>query len=112
MLATANRLSRAEFTTVFSRPQKRVHFPEYSLYYSPTPTFKASVVVGKKVAKLAVRRNRLRRVVYGALARYCATYVPLAGSYIIILKPAYGTLTEANQQAVIESLLAQMVKLR
>lgn len=112
MLPKSARLSRHEFSTVFTRPQSRVHLPEYSLYFSPSPTFKASVVAGKKVAKLAVDRNRLRREVYGAIQTYIAHHPPLTRQYIFILKPAYAKLTKAQRQEVVSRLLAQNLKSR
>jgi len=112
MLAKSARLSRSEFTTVFSRPQKRSHFPEYSVYHTPAPTFKASVVVGKKVAKQAVGRNRLRREVYGALAQYQANHPGVSGWYIIIMKPPLAKATKAQRQVVHQDILAQMTKSR
>ncbi|MFN3188243.1 MAG: ribonuclease P protein component [Candidatus Paceibacteria bacterium] len=112
MLPKNARLSRQEFSTVFARPQKRTHFPECSIYYTPSPTFKASVVVGKKVAKLAVVRNRLRREVYGALQTQLFGDVDLQGNYIFIFKPSFAKLSKAKRQAVVSDLLAQNLKSR
>jgi ribonuclease P protein component len=112
MLPKSSRLSRAEFPTVFSRPDKRQHFSEYSMYYSPAATFKASVVVGKKVAKLAVNRNRLRREVYTGLQHSLLSQSNLTGSYIFIFKPSFAKMTKAERQAVIAQLLAQKSKAR
>ena len=112
MLSKTARLSRQEFSTVFACPQKRTHFPECSVYYTPSPSFKASVVVGKKVAKLAVDRNRLRREVYGALQAALAEGLDPQGCYIFIIKPPFAKLTKAERQATIDDILAQNLKSR
>lgn len=107
MLPKSARLSRHEFSAVFARPTKRAHFPEYSMYFTPSPTFKASVVAGKKVSKQAVGRNRLRREVYGWLQTKLLADQNLAGSYIFILKPAFSKLNKAKRRLIIAGLLAQ-----
>lgn len=112
MLAKAHRLSRPEFSKVFAYPQKRLHFPLYSLYQVQSPDFKASVVVGKKVAKLAVQRNHLRRRVYAALQQYFRTTPKQSGTWIIIIKPPFATLTHAERQTAITHLLAQIANSR
>jgi len=112
MLSKSARLSRAEFSVVFTRPEKRVHISECSIYYASSPTFKASVVVGKKVAKLAVQRNRLRREVYAQIQTALQNDTALHGQYIFILKPPYTKLSKAKRKTVIIELLAQNLKSR
>lgn len=109
MLSKINRHSRAEFSAVFSRPAKRSHLPDYSLYYSSSPTFKASVVVGKKVEKLAVDRNRLRREIYAQLQNHYLSHPALVGSYIFIIKLPYAKKTKAQRQLMIKEMLSQIV---
>ena len=60
MFARAQRLSRADFPTLYKRG-RRASTQGLSLVYTPAPEFKAAVVVGKKVAKSAGARNRLKR---------------------------------------------------
>lgn len=105
MLKKTARLSRVEFLAVFSRPTKYWHLPLYSIYYSLSPTFKVSVVVGKKVSKLAVRRNRLRREIYGWLKQEYSNNPKLVGNYIFITKPAYAQKTTAERQSIIKEML-------
>jgi ribonuclease P protein component len=112
MLPKSARLSRQEFSTIFARPEKRAHFPLYSMYFVPSPVFKASVVAGKKVAKLAVDRNRLRREVYNGLQSQLKVTENLTGHYIFILKPPFAKLSKAKRQALIAGLLAQNLKSR
>jgi len=66
MLAKKNRLTVEQFTTHFKRG--RHHNGQYlSLLYSPNDNFYGAVVVGKKIFKKAVQRNRLRRQLYPVL---------------------------------------------
>lgn len=112
MLPKSARLSRHEFSAVFTRPEKRAHFPEYSLHFLSSPTFKTSVIVGKKVAKRAVDRNQLRREVYGGLQTQLKSETNPTGNYIFILKPPFAKLSKAKRQEVIRGLLAQNQKSR
>jgi ribonuclease P protein component len=56
---------------------------------------KVSVVVGKKVAKSAVRRNALRRRVYAQLKNLIET-TGYKGVLIIIVKPSYNAVPRKN----------------
>lgn len=105
MLKKTARLSRSEFTKVFSQPVKRVYLPFYTFYYSPSPTFLVSVVVGKKVAKLAVKRNHLKREIYGLIQQKYSVNPNLQGSYIFIIKTPYAQKTKAERQVIIKTML-------
>lgn len=66
MIAKIHRFTTALFDRVF-RKSKRIHVNGFTFSLSPVrrgvqPRF--AVVVGKKVSKLAVVRNRLRRQLY------------------------------------------------
>jgi ribonuclease P protein component len=102
MLAKKERLTTAAFNRSFS-VGRRYHFPTLTVVYDATTTRHGAVVVGKKVFKKAVDRNRLRRQLYGALYRWLKQ-TGTTGTYIIIAKPAIkdlpsraiaGTVTEA-----------------
>ncbi len=90
MLKKTNRLRTAAFDEVF-KVGKRLHTPYFQLVYVPGADFHAAAVVGKKVYKKAVSRNRLRRQMYGALYRFNQT-TTLPFTFIIIAKPNAGTL--------------------
>ena len=90
MLSKNERLSREEFTSAFSSG-KRVHSTFASVIVKKADTFKAAVVVPKKVHKSAAGRNRLRRQIYEMLRPLRAQ----GGHYIIILKPAVLSLSRA-----------------
>lgn len=86
MLNKKQRLERASFDRCFLNGKKQ-HSPHLTLVYMPEDVFKAAVVVGKKVYKRAVDRNRLRRQLYAELAEQ-QKQSPRTGFYIVMVKPA------------------------
>ncbi len=98
MLPKRQRLSTASFKEVF-KVGRRLHTPHFQVVYLKSADFHASVVVGKKVAKTAVRRNRLRRQVYGVLSRSHGV-APLNCTLIVVAKPTLATL---QARAVIDA---------
>ena len=83
MLPKKKRLTTEAFNRFFSSG-RRHHTTHLQVIYSLHPNFHGSVVVGKKVFKSAVKRNRLRRQLYSTLYR---SEKP-SGVFIIIVKPA------------------------
>ena len=61
---------------------RKVHTAPYSLYYMPAPTFRAAVVVSKKIARRAVVRNHIRRRTYTALR---SLEIP-QGHFLVLIK--------------------------
>ena len=106
MLAKEQRLSVAAFAKVFATG-KRLHLPQLSLVYVPDETFRAAVVVGKKVAKKAVDRNTLRRRVYAQL-RDLTAGAPLPVSVLVLIKPAFGPLTKTEQRQIVEEAITRL----
>lgn len=106
MLAKKERLDRKEFDRFFASG-RRFHTKNLQLIYSPHPTFHGSVVVGKKVFKLAVRRNRLRRQLYAALYQV-KVRDERTGVYIVLAKPSAGTLSKNALRPEVEALVAQV----
>jgi len=108
MLGKKERLTRAMFDRSFSIG-KRVHHPLLQIIHDTSDVnFHGSVVVGKKVHKRAVDRNRLRRQVYGLLYRHhkeCG----LTGTYIIIMKPAAKTATKNQVRDAVNELLKKIL---
>jgi len=84
MLSKKSRLTKKEFDHVFKNG-KRIHSPSMQLIYTPGEKFHGAAVVGKKVHKRAVDRNRLRRRLYGVLYRYQKAQ-GCTGTYILIAK--------------------------
>lgn len=106
MLKKKERLDRKTFDRFFVSG-KRYHTPNFQLVHTPMADFHGSSVVGKKVFKSAVRRNRLRRQVYGALYR-ARVRGALTGVFIIIAKQSAGTLSKASITPEVEKLISQV----
>jgi ribonuclease P protein component len=85
MLAKKERLTRKAFDAFF-RSGKRLNTPLLQLVYTQAVPFHGSVVVGKKVHKKAVDRNKTRRRLYAVLYNYKKQH-DLTGVYIVIAKP-------------------------
>jgi ribonuclease P protein component len=91
MLQKKERLSRAEFNRFFSMG-KRFHSPSLMLIYCRDAEFHASAVIGKKIAKTAVLRNKFRRRVYDLFGRMRKEQT-FTGVFICIAKEHAQTLT-------------------
>ncbi len=93
MLKKSHRLTRQQFSEYFTAG-RRIHTPHFTIITAPADQFHGAVVVGKKVYKKAVDRNRCRRRVYGTLYRWqqrCGA----TGVYIIIAKPTAADLSQS-----------------
>ncbi len=101
MLAKKKRLTTEEFNRFFASGS-RAHSAHLQLIHAPSPEFHGAIVVGKKVFKTAVKRNRLRRQLYAALYRLHMAGVG-TGIYIVITKP---TAKEVGAPVLIEELRA------
>lgn len=84
MLKKTERLTKKEFDRFFASG-RRYHNAMLSLVYSPAPEFHGAVVVGKKIYKKAVDRNRLRRRLYNIIYRM-SREKNLKGVYIVLTK--------------------------
>lgn len=105
MLKKNERLTKVEFDRSFSLG-KRTHTPLLQIIHHPSPSFHGAVVVGKKVYKKAVARNRLRRQLYGALYRYHKKN-NLTGTFIVIAKP---TISQVPQKLLSAELIEVLSK--
>lgn len=108
MLAKSARLSVTEFDQYF-KTGKRFHFTHCTIIYAPHERLHGSVVVGKKVSKKAVTRNTIRRRVYAQLRTVCDAHNK-TGVFIIIIKPAYISLSRKAALADINGHIAQVIK--
>ena len=105
MFSAKQRLSRTAFTEYF-KTGRRFQTPALTLVYSPTVPFGVSAVVGKKVSKLAVGRNRIRRRLYAGMRRSFDASTVTKGVYIVIAKPLAATYTREALATELTSLLA------
>jgi len=108
MLAKSERLSVIQFNQYF-KTGKRFHFTHCTIIYSPLATLHGSVVVGKKVSKKAVTRNTIRRRVYAQLRTVCDAQQK-TGVFIIIIKPAYMSLSRKVALDDINKHIAEVIK--
>lgn len=106
MLKKRSRLSRGEFITAF-KGGIRVRVPGASLVRYPRDTTKLSVVVSKKVARLATDRNRLRRQLYASLKTPLGG---LQGMYIVMLSLEAQKMTIRDLTAAITPGLISLSK--
>ncbi|MBP9771408.1 MAG: ribonuclease P protein component [Candidatus Pacebacteria bacterium] len=106
MLPKRRRISRHEFETdhkkgsVFHAPHTTLRVNE-----AKTGTFRASVVVSKKIAKRSVDRHVFKRRVYDAIAQYEKKNPLPAYSYVVFAKRDVHTLSFATLRDEIVSLL-------
>lgn len=109
MFKKSNRLSKPEFSEYFKKGNKK-HFPHLTIIRdTQSDKTKVSVVVGKKVAKSAVRRNILRRRVYAILRNLDTPTKPL-GVLIVILKPSFNSLSRKTAEEFVNESIAQVMK--
>lgn len=101
-------MSTREFEEVF-KVGKRTHFPHLMVITAPADTRAVSAVVGKKVARSAVRRNTLRRRIYAVLKdvleknRY-------TDALIVITKPTFNSLTRSTAEDFVRESIEQVLK--
>lgn len=103
MFARDNRLSRSQFTHYF-KTGKRINTPELTLVYTPHPHTQVAVVVGKKVARKAHDRNKLRRRAYGVMYRMLQKSSH-PGVYILLVKPNFAANTKRVQIESVQKIL-------
>jgi len=108
MLPKKKRLSRQEFNRFFS-VGKRFHSPSFQVVYAPYETFHASIVVPKKVARLAVGRNKVRRRMY-AILRHCMVTEGYRGVFIFVTKPGIEKKSYALLKTEVETMMTTVFK--
>lgn len=108
MFKKTERLTKLEFNSVF-KSGRRFNSAHLTVVYSPDTSLHASVVVGKKVARQAVRRNTLRRRIYARL-RLILKANSVTGVYIVILKPSYNSLGRKAADQFLTESIAEMLK--
>ncbi len=108
MFKKSERLSRTEFSEFF-KTGKRNNFDHFTIITKSLPNLKVVVVVGKKVAKSAVKRNLIKRRIYARLRDLLYTQKYL-GVLIIIVKPTYTSLTRKTADEFLIRSIAQLTK--
>jgi len=110
MLQKKNRLSTAAFDQHF-KTGKRRHSKNLQVIHTHQNEFHGAAVVGKKVFKEAVKRNRLRRQLYGVLYRVVKSGL-LSGIVIIIAKPGAKLVRRKELLSEAHELLAGLQRFR
>jgi ribonuclease P protein component len=108
MLVKTQRLTRHQFQDFFSSG-KRFRSVALTVVYTPYPTFHAAVVVGKKISKSAVVRNRYRRRIYEQL-RVLARKHNLTGVFIMLTSPQIRTLSRTALRDTIVDVVGRTQK--
>ncbi len=110
MLKKKERLTKKEFDHFF-RIGCRYNSPSIQLIHTATDKkFHGAVVVGKKVYKHAVDRNRLRRRLYAVLYDEKIKKLFLTGVYIVITKPTAKTTSISIVREELRNLIGKTVK--
>ncbi len=111
MLPKSKRLSTKAFSEVIKKGQS-FHSPFFIIRLSKTDkTSLFAVSVPKKVAKLAVSRNRIRRQVYSILSSLKLRMKP-ESSIIIIMKTGSDKLSFKDLGAEIEKIFVKLSLLK
>lgn len=110
MLKKRQRLTKQQFDHFF-KTGRRYHHPLLQLVYTPGQDFHGAAVVGKKIYKRAVDRNRYRRRLYAALYRQ-KQQADLRGVYILLLKPAAKDVAYGELAAAVSDLVGRVGKSR
>ncbi|KKS83227.1 MAG: Ribonuclease P protein component [Parcubacteria group bacterium GW2011_GWA2_43_11] len=102
MLKKKQRLSRAEFTNLLKQG-RRLHSPYFSLLYMSAAETKCGLVVGKKIAKKATMRNKVRRQIYAIFGENLAS---LGKIYCVLLtRPNITSLSYLELKTEIEKAI-------
>jgi ribonuclease P protein component len=108
MFKKTERINRREYTEYFKRA-KRIHDQHLTLLTVPSVERRVAVVVGKKVAKSAVKRNVIKRRVYAVL-REILVENDYKGVLIVLVKPSFATLSRNAAMVYLKNFIADMTK--
>jgi ribonuclease P protein component len=106
MLKKKERLKTADFNRSFSSGIRK-HSRFFTFIHESGASFHAAVVVGKKIFKSAVKRNRLRRQIYDILYRIKKSQ-NVTGTYIVLVKGATTTVPFATLKEELFNLLSSI----
>jgi ribonuclease P protein component len=109
MFSKKNRMTKSEFSLLWENG-RRIHTRDITIVSLPSDTLKVSVVVGKKVNKIAAERNAIRRRVYGIVKSMLP--FPKNREVIIIIKKTFTTLSKSEQKNLVTDMFAHLCNLR
>ncbi len=108
MLNKAERLNHSLFSKYYQEG-KRIHNKYTTFIVSPHHKFMGSVVVGKKVAKKAHDRNKIKRRIY-EIIRELKKIGEINGIYIIIAKPVIKDLNKKEFKNLLTLEVGRVLK--
>lgn len=90
MLGREFKLKNSDDIKATLKEGRRIRGRHLSVFFRPNSTngFQAAVVISKKVAETAVRRNRVRRIIFAELSRQLTILVSRAVGSVVILVSA------------------------
>ena len=103
MLPKRTRLTTHQFTDLF-QAGRRIHTPYFQIIIGSPGQFQAAVVVGKKVYRHAVDRNRVRRQLYTVL-RHWQQATGYDTAIIVVVKPKLTTIPATERAAALQAAL-------
>lgn len=111
MLKRKERLDSKLFTYTFKQG-KRLNKEHITAIFLPETSFKASVVVSKKIEKRAVKRNLWRRRVYSLLREVKSDLgFEKGGYYIFLLKVKGVKLSKKKFKQIVKTQIKEILKL-
>ena len=109
MLPRQHRLNGAAWRHLPTGGRRLVR-PTVQVRHFPATDKRAAVVVSRKVSTKAVVRNRLRRVLYGALEN---VWLDLpSGYYVVYVQPAAKQMGDVVARGELQDLLGEIIKAR
>ncbi len=105
MLPKKNRLNLSQSKNKKIQVGKRIANESLSLTFRNTGTLKAAIIVSKKVAPLAVDRNRIKRLLSEAIQKQNI----VSGDLLVVVKK---NISKHRQQEVKEKLERLLVELK
>lgn len=88
---------------------KKIHNPQFSFLYLPGETFKATIVVSKKVSSLATKRNAVKRKFSQALQELLKDFEKTNIKLVIVV---HGKSLELSLEQIVQQINKNVQKIR
>jgi ribonuclease P protein component len=108
MISRSHRFHGYSSLNFVYRSGQTVRGPFFALKYTPNPkrkTYRAAVVVSRKVNKSAVARNRIRRRIYSVLQEF---EPQITQPYDIVITVFHDELTDETHKSLLNQLKRQL----
>lgn len=97
MLTKQFRFNLREETDFFDKC-KKVHSPYFSFFYKPSENFQVTIIVSKKVLKLATKRNSTKRIYRQAIQSNLDNLIKFKIKLVIVVH-TQGTMLSVSEIA-------------